>query len=113
MCRHSLTMGSLLELPPDESEWKEPVEEVKPIKSAKIDELVKYLKAFDKTDKTLVFSQFTTFLDHVAASLKEHGIHFVRFDGSMSAKQASVLRKMDMMLYLSGRLIFWFPSDKR
>lgn len=90
MCRHSLTMASLLELPPDQSEWIEPRDETKPIKSAKIEELVKYLKAFDTSEKTLVFSQFTTFLDHVATSLKEQGIGFVRFDGSMSAKQVSV-----------------------
>lgn len=96
MCRHSLTMASLLELPPNESEWTEPKEEAKPIKSAKIDELIKYLKAFDTSGKTLVFSQFTTFLDHVATSLKGEGISFVRFDGSMSAKQVrSALRRTD------------------
>lgn len=52
-------------------------------------ELVKYLKVFDKADKSLVFSQFTSFLDRVAAILKEEGIRYCRFDGSMSAKKVS------------------------
>jgi SWI/SNF-related matrix-associated actin-dependent regulator of chromatin subfamily A3 len=37
----------------------------------------------------LVFSQFTSFLDIVAGSLKAEGIQFCRFDGSMNAKQVS------------------------
>lgn len=61
----------------------------KQIKSAKIDELVRYLSAFPAGEKTLVFSQFTTFLDHVAARLDQEGIEHVRFDGSMPAKKVS------------------------
>jgi len=57
------------------------------IRSAKIEELVRYLKIFDTRDKTLVFSQFTSFLDLVAGSLKQEGIQYCRFDGSMNAKQ--------------------------
>lgn len=57
------------------------------IRSAKIEELIKYLKVFDTNDKTLVFSQFTSFLDLVAGSLKQEGIQYCRFDGSMNAKQ--------------------------
>jgi len=89
LCRHNINQYSLLELPPDTSEWVEP-EEVPPVKSAKIAELIKYLKVFDPNDKTLVFSQFTSFLDHVAAGLKEEGIQFCRFDGSMNSKQVSL-----------------------
>ena len=89
LCRHNINPYSLLELPPDTSEWVEP-EEVPPVKSAKIAELIKYLKVFDPNDKTLVFSQFTSFLDHVAAGLREEGIRFCRFDGSMNAKQVSL-----------------------
>lgn len=89
LCRHNINPYSLLELPPDTSEWVEP-EEVPPVKSAKIAELIKYLKVFDPNDKTLVFSQFTSFLDHVAAGLREEGIRFCRFDGSMNSKQVSL-----------------------
>jgi SWI/SNF-related matrix-associated actin-dependent regulator of chromatin subfamily A3 len=89
LCRHNINANSLLELPPDSSEWVEPDEDVSPIKSAKIDELIKYLKVFDRNDKTLVFSQFTSFLDHVAAGLKAEGIKYCRFDGSMNSKQVS------------------------
>lgn len=89
ICRHSITLGSLLDLPPDETEYVEPDQDVKPIRSAKIDEVIRYLKLFDATDKTLVFSQFTSFLDHVGAALAKEGIRFCRFDGSMPAKKVS------------------------
>lgn len=87
MCRHNINANSFLEVPPEVSEWVEPDDSASPIKSAKIAELVKYLKLFNVDDKTLVFSQFTSFLDHVAASLKNEGIQFCRFDGSMNPKQ--------------------------
>lgn len=48
---------------------------------------LKYLKAFPEGQKTLVFSQFTKFLDAIAPHLRAAGIPFVRFDGSMSAKK--------------------------
>lgn len=87
MCRHNINANSFLEVPPEVSEWVEPDDSAPPIKSAKIAELVKYLKLFNKDDKTLVFSQFTSFLDHVAASLRSEGIKYCRFDGSMNPKQ--------------------------
>lgn len=88
MDRHPLALTSLLELPPDVKDEIDIDNTVAPpTKSAKIAELVRYLKAFDKNDKTLVFSQFTTFLDRVAAVLQEEGINFCRFDGSMNAKK--------------------------
>ena len=87
-CRHAITTASLLVLPAEASEYVEPDDNATVIKSAKISELVKYLEVFDPHDKTLVFSQFTSFLDHVAATLKERGILFCRFDGSMPGKKA-------------------------
>ena len=88
-CRHTVTTSSLLALPAEESEFVEPAENpsAPATRSAKIEELIKYLKVFDTKDKTLVFSQFTSFLDLVAGSLKDAGIHFCRFDGSMNAKR--------------------------
>ncbi|KAL7421932.1 hypothetical protein Q5752_003704 [Cryptotrichosporon argae] len=86
MDRHPLTAGSLLELPPDDDA---PVIDTaaKTVKSAKVDELVRYLHAFAPDEKTLVFSQFTSFLDRVGKRLDDEGIKSVRFDGSMNAKQ--------------------------
>ncbi|KAE9405481.1 hypothetical protein BT96DRAFT_915973 [Gymnopus androsaceus JB14] len=37
----------------------------------------------DGTEKTIIFSQFTTMLDLIEPFLKENGIKFVRYDGSM------------------------------
>lgn len=92
-CRHGLTLASLLELPPEEKPFVEPEASPEPpaFRSAKVEELIKYLKAFDPADKTLVFSQFTSFLDIVAGSLRAEGIQFCRFDGSMNAKQVGDL----------------------
>lgn len=87
MCRHHIRNDSLLELPPDAANYVEPGDSTGLIKSAKIDELIKYLKVFNKSEKSLVFSQFTSFLDHVGTNLDAAGITFCRFDGSMSAKQ--------------------------
>lgn len=90
MDRHPLSSASLLDLPPDADTFDEHEHAVAPpTRSAKIAELVRYLHAFEAGDKTLVFSQFTTFLDRVAAVLEAEGIAFCRFDGSMPAKKAS------------------------
>lgn len=88
MDRYPLNESSLLELPADATVDISDEAVIQPPKrSAKINELLRYLKAFDRDDKTLVFSQFTTFLDRVAAVLQEEGIPFCRFDGSMSSKK--------------------------
>jgi SWI/SNF-related matrix-associated actin-dependent regulator of chromatin subfamily A3 len=88
MDRHSISEQSLLELPADDGAPKdEDTSVTPPARSAKMAELVRYLCAFDKDDKTLVFSQFTSFLDRVAAILDKEGIAFCRFDGSMTAKK--------------------------
>jgi len=91
MDRHPLAEKSLLELPPDDAAEAEETAVAPPVRSAKITELLRYLTAFDKEDKTLVFSQFTTFLDRVAAVLEEEGIRFCRFDGRMNAKKVGTL----------------------
>lgn len=88
MDRHPIRLDSLLELPDTEG-FVSPDDSASPITSAKIEELIKYLEAFDIDDKTLVFSQFTTFLDHVGAALRERDIAYLRFDGSMSAQKVS------------------------
>ncbi|KAJ7217931.1 SNF2 family N-terminal domain-containing protein [Mycena pura] len=55
--------------------------------STKIDQLIQLLSLNPSRDKSLVFSQFTSFLDKIAERFEETGIAYVRFDGRMSAKQ--------------------------
>ncbi|EMD30973.1 hypothetical protein CERSUDRAFT_120235 [Gelatoporia subvermispora B] len=55
--------------------------------SAKIDQLVHLLKLTPDTEKSLVFSQFTSFLDKIAETLEKEGIPYVQFDGKMSARR--------------------------
>jgi hypothetical protein len=90
MDRHPISLSSLLELPPDVSEFVEPSAVTSATApSAKIRELVKLLKVFGSDEKTLVFSQFTSFLDRVAGALEKEGVVYCRFDGSMPAKRVS------------------------
>lgn len=55
--------------------------------SSKIEALVQVLKAAeaDATVKTVVFSQWTSFLDLVQAQLMKHGLNFTRLDGKMNS----------------------------
>jgi DNA repair protein RAD5 len=63
--------------------------------SAKTEALLTHLKNIrreDKTMKSVVFSQFTSFLDLIEPALTRDHIPFLRFDGSMSQKsRAAVL----------------------
>lgn len=55
--------------------------------SAKIDQLLHLLRLLPSDEKSLVFSQFTSFLDKIGQTLSEHGIPYVRFDGQLSARR--------------------------
>ncbi|KIK67294.1 hypothetical protein GYMLUDRAFT_191953 [Collybiopsis luxurians FD-317 M1] len=55
--------------------------------SAKIEQLVQLLKLSPSGEKSLVFSQFTGFLDKIAEAFDQQGISYIRFDGRMSAKR--------------------------
>ena len=63
--------------------------------SAKIAALVSHLKRLRKAApgiKSVVFSQFTSFLDLIEPALSREGISFLRFDGAMNQKaRAAVL----------------------
>ena len=67
------------------------------LSSAKIAVLMGHLKRLRKAEpqtKSVVFSQFTSFLDLLAPALTSANIQFLRFDGSMAQKQrAQVLRE--------------------
>ena len=61
--------------------------------SAKIAALLNQLEALPRGTKSVVFSQFTSFLDLIAPQLTKHGIAHLRFDGTMSQKvRAQVIR---------------------
>ncbi|KAG8837816.1 hypothetical protein FRC18_007854 [Serendipita sp. 400] len=55
--------------------------------SAKVAQLIELLRLQPSDSKSLVFSQFTSFLDIIGTHLHKAGISFVRFDGSMTAKK--------------------------
>ncbi|KAM6502461.1 SNF2 family N-terminal domain containing protein, partial [Amanita muscaria] len=93
MDRRLITPGDLIEPPPH-------VDPTQPFavsnkhkvrdrrnRSAKIEQLIHVLKLLPPTDKTLVFSQFTSFMDKIAEAFEDEGISYVRFDGQMSAKR--------------------------
>ena len=67
--------------------------------SAKIAALVSQLKAIraqSLTTKSVVFSQFTSFLDLIATALSRASIPFLRFDGSMTQKaRAAILSQFE------------------
>jgi SWI/SNF-related matrix-associated actin-dependent regulator of chromatin subfamily A3 len=57
--------------------------------SSKVEALLDILKATaqDSSNKTIVFSQWTSFLNLLEPQLTIHGLKFTRIDGSMSATQ--------------------------
>ncbi|KAG6378256.1 putative DNA repair protein rad5 [Boletus reticuloceps] len=67
--------------------------------SAKIDQLIHLLKLIPHDAKSLVFSQFTSFLDKIGEALEENGIPYARFDGQLSArKRQEVLERFSIPL---------------
>ncbi|GAM88980.1 hypothetical protein ANO11243_070140 [Dothideomycetidae sp. 11243] len=67
---------------------------VNQVSSAKVASLLTHLKRLKKTEpqmKSVVFSQFTSFLDILEPQLSGAGISFMRFDGSMAQKQRAAV----------------------
>ena len=61
--------------------------------SAKIGSLLTHLQSLPRNTKSVVFSQFTSFLDLISPQLTRHNIYHLRFDGTMSHKvRAGVIR---------------------
>ena len=61
--------------------------------SAKIVALLKHLAAQPRGTKSVVFSQFTAYLDLIGPQLQRNGLEYLRFDGTMSQKvRSQVLR---------------------
>jgi DNA repair protein RAD5 len=101
-CREPIAEKDLLEVVryAKESDEKDNVL-LRPIQqtagSVKVDALLQRLQETKGTQpniKSVVFSQFTSFLDLIGKALKKHRLKFVRLDGSMSLKErALVLEK--------------------
>lgn len=64
--------------------------------SSKIEALIKILTAQGQAEgtKTVVFSQWTSFLDFIEPQLQKHGIKFARIDGKMSSTKRDVAMNM-------------------
>ncbi|RDI87292.1 hypothetical protein Vi05172_g2935 [Venturia inaequalis] len=92
MCRQSLKDINSLVRPAAQA----PEIEIDPNESSsKVEALLSILSASrkkDPTTKTVVFSQWTRFLDVIQVQLEKHGFKFVRIDGSMPplARDASL-----------------------
>ncbi|KAI0035861.1 SNF2 family N-terminal domain-containing protein [Vararia minispora EC-137] len=71
----------------DNDEEDASMHELRHRSSAKIDQLIRLLELTPSKEKSLVFSQFTSFLDKVAETLDGAGIPYVRFDGQMSSRR--------------------------
>ncbi|KAF8527760.1 SNF2 family N-terminal domain-containing protein [Gautieria morchelliformis] len=113
MDRRIINMSDLIEPPPPADFTQappppEPDEDTSGIRtgsSAKIDQLVHLLQLTPKTEKSLVFSQFTGFLNKIAEALDEKGIPYVRFDGQMSARRRQeVLERFSIPLEVKNTL---------
>jgi SWI/SNF-related matrix-associated actin-dependent regulator of chromatin subfamily A3 len=89
MCRAELADNSALVEPSaglGESEDRAQAIEIDAdTSSSKIEALIKILKASEKEPrtKTVVFSQWTSFLDILEKELEKHGMSFTRLDGKM------------------------------
>ncbi|KAG6842156.1 hypothetical protein C0991_001649 [Blastosporella zonata] len=95
MDRRPLSMGDLYDPPPPTDLTQAVVRREEELdssgirggSSAKIDQLIHLLRLTPPTEKSLVFSQFTSFLDKIAEILDAEGIPYVQFNGQMSAKR--------------------------
>ncbi|THH19390.1 hypothetical protein EW146_g1739 [Bondarzewia mesenterica] len=87
--RKSMARGDSSHLPPDSAKIRKTLELLEEIADRK-DEDGDYLG-----EKTIVFSQFTSMLDLLEVFLKDAGIKYVRYDGSMSKdKREASLEKI-------------------
>lgn len=87
ICRTILKRTELISCPTDSifrvdvvKNWKE---------SSKVSELLKCLEKIQKSgsgEKSIVFSQWTSFLDLLEIPLRRRGFQFLRFDGKLAQK---------------------------
>lgn len=87
ICQNSVNMSQLIELTTIQIE--EEIGNLKDFKtSSKVEALLEFLNQHnDKSDKSVVFSQWTSFLDLIEIAFKDANVKFVRFDGKMLRNQ--------------------------
>ncbi len=87
MCRADLPSAARLVRPAKEAPARPHIDI--DTSSSKIEAMLAILKASTTKSgtKTIIFSQWTSFLDIVQVQLHNHGFHFTRIDGSMSVAQ--------------------------
>ncbi|KAJ8030290.1 Helicase-like transcription factor [Holothuria leucospilota] len=88
LCRGTITQQALVHVPQEEQREAKQDTPAEWHSSAKVDALMQSLldeREKDPTTKSLVVSQFTTFLNLLQRPLREKGFNFVRLDGSMTA----------------------------
>lgn len=99
MCRAELLDNKILVQPSagfGEGEEDDEGAEIDPEEtSSKIEAMIQILKASNAEDntKTVVFSQWTSFLDMVQTQLLKHGLNFTRLDGTMPASRRDLAIK--------------------
>ncbi|KAJ4848061.1 hypothetical protein Tsubulata_015846 [Turnera subulata] len=94
ICRTSLDHNDLISFPTEskfqldvEEDWKD---------SSKVSELMRCLERIhlsDSGEKSIVFTQWTSFLDLLEIPLKRKGIEFLRYDGQLAQKQREKILK--------------------
>jgi SWI/SNF-related matrix-associated actin-dependent regulator of chromatin subfamily A3 len=84
MCREELDSTEKVVRPAVEVSEQSNIDEDE--SSSKVEALLHILNASAKKEgtKTIIFSQWTSFLDVIQVQLKKHGFKFTRIDGSMS-----------------------------
>ncbi|KAI9676642.1 MAG: DNA helicase rad5 [Trizodia sp. TS-e1964] len=102
-CREMLSPKDIFEVikhdildPLNESKPQVSLRRIGTHSSAKIDALITHLKRLRRESpglKSVVFSQFTSFLDLIEPALERDKLPFLRFDGSMAQKQRAAVLK--------------------
>lgn len=87
ICRQSLLKSDLITCP-SESPFKVDIEN-NMTESSKVSELMKYLERIQTStdEKSIVFSQWTSFFDLLENPLRSRGIGYLRFHGKLTQKQ--------------------------
>ncbi|KAI9139256.1 SNF2 family N-terminal domain-containing protein [Paraphysoderma sedebokerense] len=108
LCRHKISVQTLLSLPPEPELPEEESAKIDSCKgkeltqrlpmSSKARTLIEFLMATPPGIKTIVYSQWTKMLDTLGTHLNDSGIPYARFDGSMSRKK----RETELMRFKVG-----------
>jgi DNA repair protein RAD5 len=91
LCRSQISRSDLIILPAQcrfqvdpQNNWKD---------SCKVTKITMILENLQKREKSIVFSQFTSFFDLLEVPFSHKGIKFLRFDGKLSQKHREIVLK--------------------